>query len=138
MPGQNGATDAEGYSIGTSNSTALATRQAVLLHQMLEELNESLSDGIPEEYFPIMLKALLVHGAHWSDADKVYREDIGRKSKRKSSKKAYPSIFGLWQGKRRNVALFQRTTSHYTRIWEIGKGNSQRIFYPNTGGVEWY
>ncbi|MDZ4680824.1 MAG: hypothetical protein SGI94_10320 [Saprospiraceae bacterium] len=79
MPGQNGATDAEGYSIGTSNSTALATRQAVLLHQMLEELNESLSDGIPEEYFPIMLKALLVHGAHWSDADKVYREILAGK-----------------------------------------------------------
>ncbi len=79
MPGQNGATDAEGYSIGTSNSTALATRHAVLFHQMLEELNENLTDGIPEEYFPVMLKALLVHGAHWSGADKVYREILAGK-----------------------------------------------------------
>jgi hypothetical protein len=79
IPGRGGATDAEGYTIGTSNSTALATRHAILLHQMLEELNASQTEGIPEEYFPAMIKALLVHGAHWSGADSIFRGILRQK-----------------------------------------------------------
>ena len=54
------------YICGTSNSTALVTRQAALLHDALEILrSEPPGNQIEERFVPILLKALLVHGATW-------------------------------------------------------------------------
>ncbi len=55
------------HSCGTSNATALATRAAVQLFDVLEELRAEpgggLIDAVPRA---VWLKALLVHGASWS------------------------------------------------------------------------
>jgi len=56
------------YSRGTSNATALATRTAAQLYEMLRELREQTgADMLNEEFIPVLTKALLVHGARWSD-----------------------------------------------------------------------
>ncbi len=89
MPGQNAALNAEGYSIGTSNSTALATRHAIHLHQMLDELNGKTPGSIPEEYFSVMIKALMVHGTHWGKADEIFRSFLSRQA---IDKKIHPFI----------------------------------------------
>ena len=47
------------YSRGTSNATALATRNAGLIFEMLEDVGF----GIPDTYQAVVLKTLLVHGA---------------------------------------------------------------------------
>jgi hypothetical protein len=70
------------YSCGSSNATALATRCAALAYRRLQELRgtpgwESLSD----EYLPVLVRALLVHGASWGDAGvflkRVFKPETG-------------------------------------------------------------
>jgi hypothetical protein len=81
-----GATDHHIYSRGTSNATALATRAAARLYEVLEELKDLYgSDSINRDTIAPLLKALLVHGAVWPDgAMEVLKTVIptGRKQKR--------------------------------------------------------
>ena len=63
-PGQQGGLDASRYTRGTSNATALASRAACRLYDVLCGLR-SQSGTFPDESFDtVLLKALLVHGAH--------------------------------------------------------------------------
>ena len=131
MPGQNGATDAEGYSIGTSNATALATRQAVLLHQMLEELNLQNPDSpIPEEYFPVMIKSLLVHGAHWSGADTVYKNILKEKVNPNQVKRHTHPFLGY--GKVHEAISMFSTSQRVTILGhgELAKEEAHEFFIP--------
>lgn len=65
-PGRKGSIDSVGYISGTSASAALASHCGQLIHEMLDELNESNVEKIPGEFFTVMLKALLVHSARWN------------------------------------------------------------------------
>ena len=68
-PGRLGERNATWCTRGTSNATALISRGAALLSDVLEDLrNEpggAIIDSVPRS---IWLKALLVHGADWSSA----------------------------------------------------------------------
>ena len=57
----------EDYTWGTSVATALATRAAHRIHDALADADGGSNHaGIAPEYMPLVLKALLVHGATWS------------------------------------------------------------------------
>lgn len=66
-PGSAGATNASAYTHGTSNATALATRTADGIFDILESLQ--IQPGEPPfpaaEYHPVLAKTLLVHAATW-------------------------------------------------------------------------
>ena len=131
MPGQNGATDAEGHSIGTSNSTALATRQAILIHQILERLNiENPDSPISEEYFPVMIKSLLVHGAHWSGADSIYRDILTDKVKANQVRKHTHPFLGY--GKVHQAISLFSTSKRATILGhgELAKEEAHEFFIP--------
>jgi hypothetical protein len=65
LPGESLAATA--YTRGTSNAAALASRAATQAYDMLELLRAE-EDGAPGAmYDAVLLKALLVHGAHWGD-----------------------------------------------------------------------
>lgn len=65
---QAGDLSAVRYTRGTSNAAALVTRTACQLNDMLLALREdSGDDRPPDENIPILLRALLVHGASWGD-----------------------------------------------------------------------
>lgn len=60
------------YTQGTSNATALATRSAVRIYEVLNTLRTELGEDIPEKLASVLIKALLVHGAkHDDDAHNV-------------------------------------------------------------------
>jgi len=61
------------YTRGTSNAAALATRRAAQIYEVLDELREQDADKIPEINIPVLIKALLVHGASWGDSESVMR-----------------------------------------------------------------
>jgi hypothetical protein len=67
-----GVLNATWHTRGTSNSTALASRGASILYDVLEELmsetNGTTINNIPRS---IWLKAMLVHSAHWGDSYSV-------------------------------------------------------------------
>lgn len=66
-PGHGGALNGTAYLHGTSNATALATRTADHIFDVLEAIQSA--DGEPPfataEYHPVLAKALLVHAASW-------------------------------------------------------------------------
>lgn len=58
------------FTRGTSNATALATRSAARIHEMLETLRSEYHEDLPEELMAVLIKALLVHGARQPDKAK--------------------------------------------------------------------
>jgi len=56
------------YMRGTSNATALASRGAARIHEALREIQSENSGAIPDANLAVLMKALLVHGATWGDA----------------------------------------------------------------------
>lgn len=78
MPGAIGDTRKVGYLTGTSNAAALTSNLGAKLYELLVELNEELPDNekIQEEYFTVIIKALLVHGASWGNAQDIIAQII--------------------------------------------------------------
>ena len=58
------------FTRGTSNATALATRSAVRIYEMLDELRQREGDDLPESLMSVVIKALMVHGARQPDSAK--------------------------------------------------------------------
>lgn len=58
------------YSRGTSNATALATRTAGKAYEVIEGLRVR-GAAIPTTHDAVLIKALLVHGAHWGSLSRV-------------------------------------------------------------------
>jgi hypothetical protein len=84
-PGPNaGDLRATRYTRGTSNATALATRTAVQVYEMLEALAAEQTDdeaaSLQEKYFPVLVKALLAHGAAWGDVRDPFKQAVGQVS----------------------------------------------------------
>lgn len=71
---QQGVLNNEAFWRGTSNATALATRGAVRLYDMLDRLRNEEGEDIPETLMSVLMKALLVHGAKQDDAGKQHIE----------------------------------------------------------------
>jgi hypothetical protein len=66
------------HSCGSSNATALATRCAALAHRRLLQLKGTPGwELLTDEFIPVLLRALLVHGATWGSAaafiDRVFK-----------------------------------------------------------------
>ncbi len=78
-PGHGGALNGTAYLHGTSNATALATRTADHIFDVLEALQSA--DGEPPfataEYHPVLAKALLVHAASWGAMREGLTRTIG-------------------------------------------------------------
>jgi hypothetical protein len=55
------------YTRGTSNATALATRSAARIYEVLDELRKEHGGNIPRGLMSVLIKALLVHGAKQDD-----------------------------------------------------------------------
>jgi hypothetical protein len=74
-----GELDATAYSYGTSNATALATRTASQIVDVLEALRDVEGDTrFPAaEYHPILAKTLLVHAASWGSMSAKLVELLG-------------------------------------------------------------
>src|SRR6218665_416020 len=60
---QAGALSQTAHTRGTSNATALATRSAARIYEVLDTLRAEHGENIPQELISVLIKALLVHGA---------------------------------------------------------------------------
>lgn len=74
-PATAGRTDATSYTHGTSNATALVTREASRIFDVLEAGRDDPQDApFPDaQYHPVLAKALLVHTSTWGDEGKRLR-----------------------------------------------------------------
>lgn len=78
-PDASGGPRGTAYSAGTSNATALATRAANQVFDVLDELRKGSEAGVafPDpQYDPVLTKALLVHAANWGDTAARLRDAL--------------------------------------------------------------
>lgn len=82
-PGLRGALDATAFTHGTSNATALVSREASRIMDLLEKGPASVEDPpFPDaQYFPVLTKALLVHAASWGDRGRALRDALHLESR---------------------------------------------------------
>jgi hypothetical protein len=89
LPGE--ALSATAYSRGTSNAAALASRGAVQIHETLESLRATFANAPGPAFDAVLMKALLVHGAHWGSwPDRILAE--------------HPQIADIENGAARHIA----------------------------------
>jgi len=60
---QEGSLSQTGYTRGTSNAAALATRSGARIYEVLAQLQAEYGEQIPDNLIAVLIKALLVHGA---------------------------------------------------------------------------
>ena len=75
-PGNQGRLDRTFYSRGTSNAAALASRSAMLIYDVLEQLRLFYPGKLSDEYDTVLLKALLVHGSDMGDVWDIYEQAL--------------------------------------------------------------
>lgn len=64
MPGATGALNQYGFTSGTSNAAALATRRLAMLHETLQEMKElGYGEALSKAPDALILKAMIIHGA---------------------------------------------------------------------------
>ena len=108
------------HSTGTSNATALASRSASLMYEIIEQLRADAPTRLLPEYDAVLLKTLLVHGADWSDAFQVYKSVLSNNQNR-GNFKDYVGCFlgyGLADIDKATVCTGQRAT-----VLGVGKLN---------------
>lgn len=58
----------QAYTFGTSDATALISHEALRCYEILDDIyNNEMGTMISYEYIPILLKAMLTHGASWEN-----------------------------------------------------------------------
>lgn len=77
-PGRAGATNNTVFTVGTSNATALVTREASRLFDVLEAgLDDPEDTPLPDpQYHPLLVRALLAHASSWGDWDMQLRREL--------------------------------------------------------------
>lgn len=78
-PGRGGATNSTVFTNGTSNATALVTREASRLFDLLESDNRDPEDApLPDpQYHPLLVRALLAHASSWGAWENSLRNGLG-------------------------------------------------------------
>lgn len=78
-PGRGGASNNTVFTVGTSNATALVTREASQLFDILEAGPSDTEDSpLPDaQYHPLLVRALLAHASSWGDWDTTLRRELG-------------------------------------------------------------
>ncbi|WP_371164743.1 S8 family peptidase [Buchananella felis] len=78
-PGRPGATNSTVFNVGTSNATALVTREASRLFDILEAGPGDPDDSpLPDpQYHPLLVRALLTHASSWGDWEPQLRRELG-------------------------------------------------------------
>lgn len=78
-PGRAGVTDATVFTTGTSNATALVTREASRLFDILEAGVPG-TDDVPfpdAQHHPLLVRALLAHASGWGQWGTSLRDELG-------------------------------------------------------------
>lgn len=129
-PGASGELNRTWHTRGTSNAAALASRWASRLYDVIEQLRAQSGSHLSAEYDAVLLKALLVHGADWVEAESLY-EAILRNSQNSRTFREYVGRF-LGYGLA-NVAKVMACTDQRVTVLGVGElddGEADEFFFP--------
>lgn len=129
-PGFAGEVDAVGYSCGTSNSTALATRTVSQIFDILEDLRQD-DDQFPfpdPQYHPVLARTLLVHAAGWHEALPRLRDLLGLTGQQ--TRRELTRILGYGLVRRERAISAERTRVVLLGAGSIGKDQRNTFRFP--------
>lgn len=116
-PGPSGELDRAIFTRGTSNAAALASRWAVSVIDILDQLRAQPGVILPAEYDVVLLKSLLVHGADSSEAGSLYESILKNSQNGRTFKDYVGRFFGYGAT---NVAKVLACTDQRVTVLGIG------------------
>lgn len=76
MPGKQGTLNTYGYTVGTSNAAALATRKAGMIYETIQDLKLVAGNHINDQHTSTVIKGLMVHSAETDELDlELYKDN---------------------------------------------------------------
>jgi len=121
------------YTRGTSGATAIASRSAVSLFDVLQELrNDPGGDIIDIVPYAVWLKALLTHSASWGSTIETLREILGTPGNRRGFREYITRLlgYGVIDAKRVRECTQQRVTALGGGFLQDGEAHIQRFPLP--------
>lgn len=121
---------ATGYLSGTSNATALGSRAAHHIFDVLEELRAGTDDfGFPDpQYHPVLAKTLMVHAANWGPLRTTLRDALGLSGT--AGRREITPILGYGPVDPEQVASATRTRVVLIGAGSIDKGQRHSYRFP--------
>jgi hypothetical protein len=83
------------FTRGTSNATALATRSAARIYEMLNALRDQGNQDLPESLMAVLMKALLIHGARQPENVK---QQLSAALKNSSNSRSFKQVVSRYIG----------------------------------------
>ncbi len=129
-PDPSGGTGGTSYGCGTSNATALASRTANEIFDVLTGLRSSADEpSFPDaQYHPVLAKALLVHAAAWGDVGTALRQALGLTGR--TARRDLTQLLGYGPVHPNRVATAERTRVLLLGAGSILEGERQSMFLP--------
>jgi Subtilase family len=128
LPGQ--GLGGQGYSRGTSNATALASRAATKAYEVLDSLRAQSPGLLPVTHDAVLLKAMVTHGASWGTISEdllARRSDLIEHNARKDFVTRWLGYGPVDSGKTLECTLERATL---LGVGEIGDGEAQIFSVP--------
>ena len=118
-PGNAGELNKTKYTNGTSNATALASRWANFLYDVIGQIRtQNGPSHLPTEYDTVLLKALLVHGADWTNSISRYKSVLKNSDNSHIFKDYIGHFFGYGSA---NISKVAACTDQRVTILGAGK-----------------
>lgn len=132
FPGNPGQTDGVTYTRGTSNATALSSKFAGEIYEILEDLLLEIENGeeILHEYGALFIKSLLVHSAHWNSAYEYYRSILHVPRETKFRDKKLPRYIGYGFANKDKILSANEQKVTLMGYGKIKKGKGQIFAIP--------
>jgi hypothetical protein len=129
-PDPRGGSAGTAFSCGTSNATALATRTANEIFDVLVGLAAGPDEHpFPDpQYHPVLAKALLVHAAGWGDVGASLRLALGLSGR--TAKRDLTQLLGYGPLDPRRVAAAESTRVLLLGAGSIAAGQRQQLLLP--------
>ena len=83
------------FTRGTSNATAIASRNAGRIHEMLASLREEEQENIPDSLIAVLIKTLLIHGARQPETAK---DQLVKALKNESNSRQFKEVIARYIG----------------------------------------
>lgn len=140
-PDQHSGNSGTAHSYGTSNATALASRAASQIFDVLNELTGQAAQagegsGFPfpdAQYHPVLVKTLLVHAAHWGDLASKLRSALELEPS--AARRDLTQMLGYGSVEQARLATAARTRVVLLGAGSIQDGERQQFRLPLPGAL---
>ena len=129
-PGSQGEVDRTCHTRGTSNAAALASRNAMLLYDVIEELRRDPDVRLTTEYDAVLLKALLVHGSSWANALGPYEKTLKNGQNNRTFKEYVGHFLGYGSADIRKVMACTEQRATVLGVGKLSAGEGAEFSLP--------